>query len=376
MNTLIKYGIDIELADIAKSKNLNISTIRNTSKNNLIGKYNLPSHQAEILKRAVKRQPIDEDIVQELLERSAFTCCLCHGNKSDSYIIHHIEHYNISQDSSYENLAVLCPNDHELAHREGEALANKISPKQIIKAKNSWEKRVESNAIRTLALESNNVNDLDYINVNRVLELALQINKEVPDTIFSERLNAENLILSTGNINPQLYEKYNLNKNTPLKFFAMYGSTMLIQHYYKILLETFSKVKLYDLDDLLKVSELKKGIVGKYCFYTGGVYGRTYKGDVIDENSEPTIIHFRRKPFFVEWKVDPMFITSSTATWRIGRRPIYLVYGKILDVSETIEKKEKRLLIDIRPYAFGIPNKSKQRTPDIHYRDIDYNDYE
>lgn len=376
MNNLIKYGIDIELADIAKSKSLNVSTIRNTSKSNLIDKYKLSSNQAEILKRAVTRQPIDENIIQVLLERSAFTCCICHGNKSDSYIIHHIEHYNISQDNSYENLAVLCPNDHELAHREGEALANKILPIQIQKAKNNWEKRVESNAIMKLALEGNNVNDLDYINVNRVLELALQINKEIPETIYSERLYSEELILKTGNINPQLYEKYNLNKNTPLKFFAMYGSTMLIQHYYEILLQTFSKVKLYDLDDLLRVSELKKGIIGKYCFYTGGVYGRTYKGKVIDENSEPTIIHFRRKPFFIEWKVDPMYITSSTATWRIGNRPIYLVYGKILDVSEVLENGEKRLLIDVRPYAFGIPNKSKERKPDIHYRDIDYSDYE
>lgn len=375
MKNLLKYGIDTELARIAVSKNLNITTIRNTSKQNLISKYDLNQTQAEILKNAVRREPIDEDILQLLLERNAFTCCLCNGIKSDAYIVHHIEHYNVSQDNSYTNLALLCPNDHELAHREGEGLANKITPLNIIKAKNKWEKTVESNALKKSALLGE-VHDLDYVNVHRILELALQINKEIPQTEFTSRLESQGLILNDGTINPQLYIHHNINPNTPLKFFAPFGSAVLTQHYYEILLDIFKKVKLYDLDDLLKISELKNGIIGKFCFYSGGVYGRTYKGNVINEDSEPTIIHIRRKPFFVEWKVDPMYITSSTATWRIAKRPVYLVYGKILDVCEEIIDNEKRLIIDIRPYAFGMPKNLKNRTPEIHYRNIDYSEYE
>lgn len=375
MNNLLKYGVDTRLAGIAKSKGLNLTTIRSTSIKNLTEKYGLSEIQSKILKRAVKREPIDEDILQLLLERNAFTCCLCNGIKSDAYIIHHIEHYNISQDNSYDNLAVLCPNDHELAHREGEALANKISLSNIKRAKNKWEKLVESNAIKKSALEGE-VHDLDYVNVNRILELALQINDEIPETRFTERLEQKGLILQDGNINPQLYKEYNLNPNTPLKFWAYYGSATLTQHYYEILLATLKRMNVHDLDNLLKISELKLGIVGKFCFYTGGVYGRTYKGDVIDENSEPTIIHIRKKPYSVEWKVDPMYITSTTASWRIARRTVYLVYGKILDVCEETINDEKRLVIDIRPYAFGMPEKRKDRTPDIHYRDIDYSQYE
>lgn len=375
MNNLLKYGIDTDLAELANSKNLNLTTIRNTSKRNLIEKYGLNEPQAIILKKAVKRKPIDEEIAQLLLERNAFTCCLCQGVKSDAYIIHHIEHYNVSQDNSYYNLALLCPNDHELAHREGEALANKITPSNIRRAKNKWEKLVESNAIKKSALEGE-VHDLDYVNVNRILELAIQINREIPTTRFTSRLEEQGLILKDGNINPQLYKEYNLNPNTPLKFWAYYGSATLTQHYYEILLAILQRVKVHDLDNLLKISELKKGIIGKFCFYSGGVYGRTYKGDVIDKNSEPTLIHIRKKPFFVEWKVDPMYITSTTASWRIARRTVYLVYGKILDVYEKIVEEEKRLIIDIRPYAFGMPINRKDRTPDIHYRDIDFSEYE
>jgi len=375
MEKLLKYGVDTELASVALGKNLTISTIRNTSKKNLIEKYGLTDVQSALLKNAVKRKPIDEDVLQLLLERNAFTCCICQGIKSDAYIVHHIEHYNISQNNSYDNLAVLCPNDHELAHREGEALANKITPSNVKRAKTKWEKLVESNAAKKSALEGE-VDDLDYVNVPRILELSLQVNKGVPNTQYTAYLEANDLIMSNGKINPELYERHGLNSNTPLKFFAPLGSTALILHYYEVLLIAFEKIKLYDLDELLKISELKKGIVGKYCFYTGGVYGRTFKGNTIDENSEPTIIHIRRKPFFVEWKVNPMYITSSTASWRIGRRPVYLVYGKILDVCEELVDGEKRLMIDIRPYAFGIPKTSKHRVPDIHYRDIDYSQYE
>ncbi len=375
MNNLLKYGIDTNLAATAISKNLNVSTIKNTSQKNLIAKYGLNEIEAEKLKIAVQRKPIDDDVAQLLLERSAFTCCVCQGIKSDAYIIHHIEHYNISQNNEYENLAVLCPNDHELAHREGEALANKITPKNIRTIKNKWEKFVESNALKKAALEGE-INDLDYVNINRILELAIQINQEIPETKYTSRLKENGLLLSDGTINPKLYQEYNLNPNTPLKFFAAYSSGTLAQHYYEVLLSTLQKVQLHDLDDLLKISELKKGIIGKYCFYNGGVYGRTYKGKTIDQNSEPTLIHIRRKPFFVEWKVDPMYITSTTASWRIAKRPVYLVYGKVLNVTEEIVENQKRLLIDIRPYAFGNPKNSKDRTPIIHYQNIDFSEYE
>ena len=68
MNNLLKYGIDTDLAELAKSKNLNISTIRNTSKGNLIEKYGLTTAQSKTLKNAVTREPIDEDTLQLLLE--------------------------------------------------------------------------------------------------------------------------------------------------------------------------------------------------------------------------------------------------------------------------------------------------------------------
>lgn len=372
----LKYGIDSRLANKVISKGLTISALRSLNKVNLKKDYNFEDFEIVQIKNAVIRKPIDESVLENLLENSAYTCNICKGVKSDSYIIHHIEHYNISQDNSYENLIVLCPNDHELAHREGEALANKISPKQLINAKYNWEKKIAERVVNKAAIEGD-IHDLDYVNVERILELCLQVfNGEIPNTRYTSKLLESSLILTTGQINPKLYEKYSLNKNTPLKFWAAYGSKMLTFHYFELLLKCISNFDLHDLDDLLNATSIREGLIGKFCYHVGGVYGRQYKGEVI-ANSEPTILHFKRKKIRVKWFIDPMYLTSSTATWRISSRSIFIIYGKILNVNRVVENKKKILEIIIRPYAYGIPNHYKDRTPIIKYikESEDYEQY-
>ncbi|GEP51957.1 hypothetical protein FNO01nite_26290 [Flavobacterium noncentrifugens] len=374
MEKLLQYGINTELASLAINVGLNLTSIRGTSKKNLIAVYGLDKYQATILKECVTRNPINEADVQRLLERNSATCCVCKGIKSDAYIIHHIEHYNISQNNDYDNLALLCPNDHELAHREGEALANKLTPKQIKQFKRNWENYVENVKIRQATL-TGNIHDLDFVNVPRILELAIQIKKVIPSTRFTQQLLQSGKILDDGTINPQLYIDHNLNPNTPLKFFALFGSTTLIQHYYEMLLDIFSAVNVNNLEDLLKVSEVRKGILGKFCYYVGGVYGKQYRG-VVSEESDYTSIHIRKKPFIVEWAVNPMYITSATAGWRIARRPIYAVYGKILNIEQVIENEKEYIRIEIRPYAFGLAIEKKDKTPLIHYLKYDWDKYQ
>ena len=108
MEIFMKYGIDSNLAEILHSSGLTISTIKNTSVKNLIDRYELSEFQASNVKRAVSRKAVKQEILDQLLQNSAFTCCICQGHKSDAYIIHHIDHYNKSQDNSYDNLAVPC----------------------------------------------------------------------------------------------------------------------------------------------------------------------------------------------------------------------------------------------------------------------------
>lgn len=141
--TYIQYGVPSDWAHEYELIGISAATFKQTSKKNLIDKYQISETQIEFVKNRLVRQPIDEAIVQKLLERNNFICCVCKGAKGDAYIIHHIIEYSISQDNSYKNLAVLCPNDHDFAHKKGIALTNKITEAQIRKAKNNWEIKVQ-----------------------------------------------------------------------------------------------------------------------------------------------------------------------------------------------------------------------------------------
>ncbi|MEO5685663.1 MAG: HNH endonuclease [Chitinophagaceae bacterium] len=141
--TYIQYGVPSDWAEHYGKIGLALSTFRATSNKNLADKYHISADQIDFVKGCITRIPIEEGTVQQLLENSNFVCCLCKGTKSSAYIIHHIIEYSKTQDNRYANLAVLCPNDHDLAHREGLSLTHKIYGEQIKAAKKSWEKMVK-----------------------------------------------------------------------------------------------------------------------------------------------------------------------------------------------------------------------------------------
>ncbi|MBV5281822.1 MAG: hypothetical protein JZU53_05230 [Paludibacter sp.] len=142
-DTYIQYGVPSNWAHDYELIGISSSTFKQTSKKNLFGKYNIAKTQIDFVKNCLIRQPIDEAVICKLLENNNFVCCLCKGTKSAAYIIHHITEYSITKDNSYSNLAVLCPNHHDLAHRNGIALTNKISGDQIKEAKKNWEIEVQ-----------------------------------------------------------------------------------------------------------------------------------------------------------------------------------------------------------------------------------------
>lgn len=165
-DTYIQYGVSNEIAAELEKKDLPISTFSKTSIKNLVSKYDIESTIAEFVKDCIKRKPIDEKIIQKLLESSNFTCCICKGKKSDGYIIHHIVHYSKTKDNKYDNLAVLCPNDHDLAHREGIALTNKITEKQIRTAKANWEEEIVKNNLDKSIQSKSELDRMDKSKIN------------------------------------------------------------------------------------------------------------------------------------------------------------------------------------------------------------------
>lgn len=142
-DNLVRYGIDNHLASKAAQNGLTVTKIRTLSVPDLINLFRMTEIEAGELKKRVVRAPIDKDIVSQLLSASNFTCNVCKGVKSHAYIIHHINPYEQTQDNSYGNLIVLCPSDHDLAHRPG-ALTLGIGRNELVTQKSAWEAQVRT----------------------------------------------------------------------------------------------------------------------------------------------------------------------------------------------------------------------------------------
>ena len=322
--------------------------------------------EVKSVKKLIKRQPIDEDTIQHLLENSNFTCCICKGTKSDSYIIHHIYPYSTSQDNQYFNLAVLCLNDHELAHKEGVSLTLKLTPEQILKTKTKWEKEVQEIKVYKASVNGE-IHEVEFLNIPRILEAYKEIFKKIPKTQYSAELIDNNLLHNDGYLNIDKINNIADNPHTPLIFFALYGSAMLRFHYFEIFKKLLQRLDFKDLDKLLNKTAIKAGIVGEYCFYVGGLYSTKLPSAI---NSEMNMITFfiKKKPFIVEWVVDPHYFASNSAKHRTSHRNVYTIYGKIMNVNFTNLEGKSQIVVDLRPYCFGLPFEKKNRTPDIAYQ--------
>ena len=203
---LINYGINSELASKLIAKDLTVTDIKTLSIPKITSLCGLEATEVEYIKKLLKRQPIPENTAISLLENNLYTCCVCHGLKSDAFVIHHINPYSISRDNSYGNLAVLCPSDHDLAHREGIGITTKLTQKQILQAKAKWETTVEKqNAIN--ACMSGKFSHIEYCNIERIIELCVQTFGDIPKVELTDQLINSGILLPSGLVNDKELNK-------------------------------------------------------------------------------------------------------------------------------------------------------------------------
>lgn len=370
VSNYLNYGVPDEIATLLESKGLPLSTVRNTSKTNLRKNYDLEDHIIDLVKELITRSPIDDDDLYCLLSNSNYTCNVCKGIKGKSFIIHHIEEYSTSQDNSYRNLIVLCPTCHDLAHKEN-GLTNRITKEHLYKLKYNWEKEI-SNSNASILGKAGKIHEVDYVNIPRITELILHEYNKIPDTEYSDFLKKKNFILEDNSINPDILTFD--NKSYPFDF----GNAFFIKkHYWDIFQILLNNMDFIDLEEILtKKNVLQSDFIGRYCFYIGGLYGNSPKLP-IDASTPACHIYFRRNFFYVEWKIDPKYLMSTTAILRLSDRTIYIVYGKVRSVGTKMIKDKKFIHIDIRPYVIGIPSEIKDRTPIIKYiKESEFNEEE
>jgi len=245
-----------------------------------------------------------------------------------------------------------------------------LTPNHILRAKKNWENEVQEMKVHKASI-SGEIHAIEFLNVPRILELSKEILKKIPQTQYTKELVFKNLINKNGDLNINRIKVLANNPYTPLIFFGPYGSTMLNFHYFDIFKNLLNNLNFKDLDKLLNRTSIKSGIIGEYCFYVGGLYSKKLNHPISSE-SEMVKFFFKRKPFIVEWLIDPHYFTSSSAKFRISDRNVYTIYGKIMNVNFAKIESKSHIIIDIRPYCFGLPIEKKNRKPDIAYqREID-----
>nr|WP_162623899.1 HNH endonuclease signature motif containing protein [Paracoccus saliphilus] len=361
IDRFIRYGVESRIAEKATSNGLTTSKARVLSQKDMIEKFDLSSAEAKHISNCIKRAPIDKEVVDLLLESANYTCCVCHGVKGTSYIIHHIEEYEKSQNNTYSNLAVLCPNDHDLAHRPG-GLSNDLSPSQIQKAKMKWEKQVEihdaQKAARAIEIDDSAV---DYINVMRIEAMCAKHLGSIPFTTISEKLIAYGILDRTRKFD-QNFVRNNLSNGRYLFDYINHEET---EHYRQLLSKISEVVDFVDLSEMAaKGFNGVKDLEGKHAFFIGGVYSKS--PDLpITSSSPPIAMHYPTKKINIFWDLDPNYLMSMSSISRMGRKNRYIVYCSIRSVERG--GKGEPCQVVASPLLISQPSKFVHKTPAIAY---------
>ncbi len=203
------------------------------------------------------------------------------------------------------------------------------------------------------------ISDTDYVDIPRICELAYGLLGRIPETSLTQALQRESILDMAGELMPE-----HISLTSPIDYRMQWA---VRQHFTEVFEKLIPLLDFKNLDDLLNRRALKNpNFIGTYCYYVGGLYGRSPKLP-ITETSPITALFLRRKGFYVEWQVKPLFLTSSTSASRLSERAIFLICGKIRNVGKKEISGKAHIQIDVRPYIFGSPEKAPNRRPVIAY---------
>jgi hypothetical protein len=356
----VRYGISSDLAERAAKSGLTITKARTLSLKDLEEKFSLTSEESKELRDAVQREPVDEETLYRLLERSNYTCNICKGAKGPAFIVHHIRPYSSTQDNDYENLIVLCPNDHDLAHRGGLTLS--ISPEGLRRAKAKWEAQVET-ANAAKAAQAVEINDgaIDYVNVRRIEELCLQLFRRIPHTYATASLRSKGIIDEHGTFRQEFVRKH-LSGGAYLFDYINSGETL---HYRELMEHIAKKITFDDLSAAVDTG--KKAVVsleGHYAFFIGGVSSKRPKLP-ISATTPGVIMHYTKRKIRIEWILDPNFLFSMSAICRQGIKNRYIIYCLVRTVDT--ESAPGTVLVLASPLLIAQPTRYTDRTPAIRW---------
>ena len=358
---LVQYGIPSDLARRAAESRLTVTKARALSLRDLEEQYPLTSDEARLIKDTVQRQPIDTETLNTLLERSSYTCTICHGEKGSAFVVHHIEAYANTQDNAYDNLIVLCPNDHDLAH--GSGLTMSISQQQLRRAKDKWEAQVEkTNAARAARSTEVDESAIDYINVRRIEELCLQLFGKIPLTRATGSLLRKGIIDEEGSFQ-QHYVRQHLSGEAFLFDYINSGETL---HYRDLMAHIVDRIPFDDLNAAIDRGKKQvAALEGHYTFFIGGVCSKRPELP-ITASTPGVVMHYTKRKVRIEWTLDPSFLVSMSAIMRQGGKNRYIIYCLVRTVDA--EATPGEVLVTASPLLIAQPSAYADRIPAIGWQ--------
>jgi len=111
-NALLGLGFDTDLIARFRQNGHTVSALRSLSRVALQANYT--ELEIGLIQEKTQRTQVPPEIIDAVLNASDRVCCFCQdGISSRPFQIHHAVEYSKTQDNSFENLILLCPNHHQ-----------------------------------------------------------------------------------------------------------------------------------------------------------------------------------------------------------------------------------------------------------------------
>ena len=198
-DALLARGVSTASTEAALVNGYTLKSLRQSCTQELV-KLGFSRSEITAISRGA-RPPIPTVLVTKLLYTSKLTCCVCRDN-SKPIVIHHIEPWSVSKDHSETNLVVLCLEHHGEAHTT-RSLSMNLTSQRIRSLKQEWlAVALKSDARAILGLAEIEGGRWDYINTDRLIELASALNISLPDVTGFKQLRSYGMVDDDGLLLP------------------------------------------------------------------------------------------------------------------------------------------------------------------------------
>jgi len=149
---LIGYGLDLAIAKAIEKQGMRMPDIKALADDGF-QELGIPPYVMKAIRDSI-RTPIPSNTVMQVLNDSAFACCIC-KDRQRSVVIHHIRKFSESRDHSEGNLVAICVQHHDVAHTHSE-LSQNLTPARLLAFKKAWLEEIQAQKNVTLSTSHSN----------------------------------------------------------------------------------------------------------------------------------------------------------------------------------------------------------------------------